>query len=588
LAFLPQIETPQDLRALTPKELVALCREIREFFIDSVLQNGGHFSANLGVVELTVALHYLFDFQEHKLVWDVGHQAYIHKLLTGRKESFASIRKKGGLSGFPKLEESEYDHFGTGHSSTSISAVMGMAESALLNGLNRKHIAVIGDGSLTGGMVFEALNNLGISKADVLVIVNDNEMGIDPNLGAVNQHLNVAGKQRPNFFENLNIPYFGPIDGHNLDEVLAALEHQKTLSGPRVLHIKTLKGKGYEPAEKAQTDWHSVSYVKITPDKKEETQLQNPKFQDVFGNTLVELAKKDKRVVGVTPAMPSGCSMKFLMDEMPERVFDVGIAEQHAVTFSAGLALDGKRVFCNIYSSFAQRAYDQIIHDVALQNIPVIFCLDRAGAVGADGPTHHGMFDLAYLLPIPNLTILSPLNKRELQQMMYWAKDYTQGPVVIRYPRGRVPSIKSTSVFRQKAQQLNTGNKLAVISLGEIGYEVQQAIQLGSLENDVTHYDARFAKPLDKTMLENVFNHYQTIVTVEDGCILGGFGEHIRAASANMGYEGQIQTLGYPDEFVEHGSIVELRKQYGLDAESLLTKLKTALKHLKIRLNSEN
>lgn len=588
MAFLSHIETPQGLRTLAREDLAQLCQEIREFFIESVLKNGGHFSANLGVVELTVALHYLFDFQEHKLVWDVGHQAYIHKLLTGRKESFASIRKKGGLSGFPKLEESEYDHFGTGHSSTSISAVMGMAESALLNGSNRKHIAVIGDGSLTGGMVFEALNNLGISKADVLVIVNDNEMGIDPNLGAVNQHLNVAGTHRPNFFENLNIPYHGPIDGHNLGEVLAALDHQMTVNGPRVLHVKTLKGKGYEPAEQAQTDWHSVSYVKIVPDKIQNKTEINPKFQDVFGDTLLELAKSDERVIGVTPAMPSGCSMKTLMEAMPERVFDVGIAEQHAVTFSAGLALDGKRVFCNIYSSFAQRAYDQIIHDVALQNIPVIFCLDRAGAVGADGPTHHGMFDLAYLLPIPNLTILSPLNEQELQEMMFWAKDYTLGPVVIRYPRGRVPSIKSTSPFELKAQLLNKGNKLAVISLGEIGTEVQQAIQLGSLQNDVMHYDARIAKPLDNRMLEEVFENYQTVLTVEDGCIAGGFGELIRAASAKMDYEGKLQTLGYPDEFVEHGPINELRKQYGLDAESLLMVLKTALKHLKIRLNSEN
>lgn len=579
MAFLSHIETPHDLRTLAQEDLAQLCQEIRQFFIESVLKNGGHFSANLGVVELTVALHYLFDFRQHKLVWDVGHQAYIHKLLTGRKSEFSSIRKKDGLSGFPKLDESEYDHFGTGHSSTSISAVMGMAESALLNGLDRKHIAVIGDGSLTGGMVFEALNNLGISKADVLVIVNDNEMGIDPNLGAVNQHLNVAGTQRPNFFENLNIPYYGPIDGHNLEEVMSALEEQKDIQGPRVLHVKTLKGKGYEPAELAQTDWHSVSYVKITPDRTQNNEIQNPKFQDIFGNTLLDLAKKDNRVIGVTPAMPSGCSMKTLMEVMPERVFDVGIAEQHAVTFSAGLALDGKRVFCNIYSSFAQRAYDQIIHDVALQNIPVIFCLDRAGAVGADGPTHHGMFDLAYLLPVPNLIILSPLNEQELQEMMFWAKDNSDGPVVIRYPRGRVPSIKSVSPFERKAQQLNSGNKLAVISLGEIGAEVQQAIQLGNLQSDITHYDARFAKPLDKTMLEDVFNNYQTVLTVEDGCILGGFGEHIRAASAAMGYKGKIQTLGYPDTFIEHGTIDELRKQYGLDSESLLVKLKTALKH---------
>ena len=554
-----------------------MCQDIRDFFIEKILKNGGHFSANLGVVELTVALHYVYDLPSDKLVWDVGHQAYIHKLLTGRKSAFDTIRKFGGLSGFPKVDESAFDHFGTGHSSTSISAVMGMAEAALLNNKTNTHIAVIGDGSLTGGMAFEALNNLGVSKANVLVVVNDNQMGIDPNLGAINTHLNEIDGITPNLFENLGLNYHGPVDGHNVLELVAIFEKQRQESGPQVLHIKTLKGKGYEPAEKAQTDWHSVSYVKIDPNgqknKNPESSEKPLKFQEVFGHTLLEIAEKDERVVGITPAMPSGSSMKIMMEAMPHRVFDVGIAEQHAVTFAAGLALEGKRPFCNIYSSFAQRAYDQIIHDVALQNIPVIFCLDRAGLVGADGPTHHGTFDLAFLNAVPNLIILSPMDEHELRNMMYWAVDYTDGPVVIRYPRGRGSLVDYNNEIQPlevgSLRTLCTGNKLAVISIGQIGVEVQKAIVNNKLTNQITHIDARFMKPLDLSKITEILRSFDTIITVEESCLLGGFGQQIKALAQDSLYKGTITSLGLPDVFVEHGEIDELRAKYGIDAEGI-------------------
>lgn len=571
--LLDSITIPSDLKKLTKAQLPKLCEEIREFFIDKILKNGGHFSANLGVVELTVALHYVHDFSYDKLVWDVGHQAYIHKILTGRKAEFDTIRKQDGLSGFPKLSESKYDHFGTGHSSTSISAILGMAEAALLNQQDRNHVAIIGDGSLSGGMAFEALNNLGVSKSNVLVIVNDNQMGIDPNSGSFGQHLKNITNQSPNIFENLNIDYHGPIDGHNVIDLVDELEQLKKAKHPRILHIKTLKGKGYEPAENEQTDWHSVSYVKINPLVKDTKEVKPLKFQDVFGHTLVEIAEQDERVVGITPAMPSGSSMKYLMNAKPERVFDVGIAEQHAVTFAAGLALEGKRPFCNIYSSFAQRAYDQVIHDVALQNIPVIFCLDRAGLVGADGPTHHGVFDLAFLNAIPNLTILSPIDEYELRNMMYWAVDYTDGPVVIRYPRGRGSKRnyknQIESIQLGKSKTLHTGNEIAVISLGEIGTEVNKAITETKLQEKVTHIDARFMKPLDQVMLKDVFKTYKAIITIEDGCLIGGFGQSIKTMALDERYKGKIVSLGLPDEFIEHGEVDELRAQYDLDANSI-------------------
>ena len=554
-----------------------MCQDIRDFFIEKILKNGGHFSANLGVVELTVALHYVYDLPSDKLVWDVGHQAYIHKLLTGRKSAFDTIRKFGGLSGFPKVDESAFDHFGTGHSSTSISAVMGMAEAALLNNKTNTHIAVIGDGSLTGGMAFEALNNLGVSKANVLVVVNDNQMGIDPNLGAINTHLNEIDGITPNLFENLGLNYHGPVDGHNVLELVAIFENQRQENGPQVLHIKTLKGKGYEPAEKAQTDWHSVSYVKIDPNgqknRSPESSGKPLKFQEVFGHTLLELAEKDERIVGITPAMPSGSSMKIMMEAMPHRVFDVGIAEQHAVTFAAGLALEGKRPFCNIYSSFAQRAYDQIIHDVALQNIPVIFCLDRAGLVGADGPTHHGTFDLAFLNTIPNLTILSPMDEHELRNMMFWAADHTESPVVIRYPRGRGSQIEYKNEIQSleigTSRTLTSGNKLAILSIGQIGTEVQKAIRTNDLASNVTHVDARFMKPLDLSRIGELFRSFDTIITVEESCLLGGFGQQIKALAQDSLYKGTITSLGLPDVFVQHGEIDELRAKYGIDAEGI-------------------
>ena len=574
LNLLDSISVPFDLKKLKPSELPQLCSEIRTYFIENILEIGGHFSANLGVVELTVALHYVFNLENDKLVWDVGHQSYIHKILTGRKNEFRTIRKKDGLSGFPKITESPYDHFGTGHSSTSISAVLGMAESALLNNNARNHIAIIGDGSLSGGMSFEALNNLGVSSANVLVIVNDNQMGIDPNLGAIGQHLNsISENPNTNIFQNLQIPYNGPFDGHDVLLLVDIFKKLDQEDGPKVLHLKTIKGKGYEPAEKEQTNWHSVSYVKIRPDK-DQTRIREPmKFQDAFGKTLVELAEQDSRVVGVTPAMPSGSSMKFLMDKMPERVFDVGIAEQHAVTFSAGLALDGKRPFCNIYSSFAQRAYDQIIHDVALQNIPVIFCLDRAGLVGEDGPTHHGSFDLSFLLPIPNVCVLAPIDEAELRNMMFWAVDHHTHPVFIRYPRGLGSNHELPKEIRKietgKSRYLQKGGKIAIISVGQIGTEVIKAISTEHKLAEITHVDAYFVKPMDTKLAIDLMQAHEVIITVEDGCLKGGFGQQFKDFAFEHKYKGTIHSLGYPDEFIEHGEVGELRKFYKLDAQSI-------------------
>ena len=570
--MLHNINDPSDLKKLVSDQLPQLCSEIREFFIDKILKNGGHFSANLGVVELTVALHYLFDFKTDRLIWDVGHQAYIHKLLTGRKKEFNHIRKLGGLAGFPKMSESEYDHFGTGHSSTSISAILGMAEAAKLDNKSHKHIAVIGDGSLTGGMAFEALNNLGTSNANVLVIINDNQIGIDPNSGAINHHLNTIN-ENINFFKTLGLEYEGPIDGHDLNELITSLEKSIAVSSPKILHIRTVKGRGYLPAEKAQTDWHSVSYVKIDPSKSKTDNPTPSKFQDVFGHTLLELAEKDPRIVGITPAMPSGSSMKILMDAMPHRVFDVGIAEQHAVTFSAGLAVAGRRPFCSIYSSFAQRAYDQIIHDVALQNIPVVFCIDRAGLVGADGPTHHGSFDIAYLNAIPNLTIISPMDEHELRNAMYWAVDHIDGPVVIRYPRG----LGSKTKYKNEIQPLKIGtsrilqkgDQIGIISIGEIGIEVQKAINKSGIHRHICHIDARFVKPIDNNEILNMLQTFDHIITVEESCLIGGFGKQIKTIAQDYNYSGKITSLGLPDQFIEQGTREELRAKYNLDKDGI-------------------
>ena len=570
--MLDNINDPSDLKKLATDQLPQLCSEIREFFIDKILKNGGHFSANLGVVELTVALHYVYDFKVDKLVWDVGHQAYIHKILTGRKKEFDRIRKLGGLAGFPKMSESEYDHFGTGHSSTSISAILGMAEAAILDQKKHKHIAVIGDGSLTGGMAFEALNNLGTSNSNVLVIINDNQIGIDPNSGAINHHLNTIN-ENVNFFKTLGLEYEGPIDGHDLNELITSLEKSIAVYSPKILHIRTVKGKGYLPAEKAQTDWHSVSYVKIDPSKAKTDNPTPSKFQDVFGYTLLELAERDPRIVGITPAMPSGSSMKILMDAMPHRVFDVGIAEQHAVTFSAGLAATGKRPFCSIYSSFAQRAYDQIIHDVALQNIPVVFCIDRAGLVGADGPTHHGSFDIAYLNAIPNLTIISPMDEHELRNAMYWAVDHIDGPVVIRYPRG----LGSKTKYKNEIQPLKIGtsrilqkgDQIGIISIGEIGIEVQKAINKSGIHRHICHIDARFVKPIDNNEILNMLQTFDHIITVEESCLIGGFGQQIKTIAQDYNYTGKITSLGLPDQFIEQGTREELRAKYNLDKDGI-------------------
>ena len=570
--MLHNINDPSDLKKLATDQLPQLCSEIREFFIDKILKNGGHFSANLGVVELTVALHYIYDFKVDKLIWDVGHQAYIHKLLTGRKKEFDHIRKLGGLAGFPKMSESEYDHFGTGHSSTSISAILGMAEAAILDQKKHKHIAVIGDGSLTGGMAFEALNNLGTSNSNVLVIINDNQIGIDPNSGAINHHLNTIN-ENINFFKTLGLEYEGPIDGHDLNELITSLEKSIAVYSAKILHIRTVKGKGYLPAEKAQTDWHSVSYVKIDPSKAKTDNPTPSKFQDVFGYTLLELAERDPRIVGITPAMPSGSSMKILMDAMPHRVFDVGIAEQHAVTFSAGLAAAGKRPFCSIYSSFAQRAYDQIIHDVALQNIPVVFCIDRAGLVGADGPTHHGSFDIAYLNAIPNLTIISPMDEHELRNAMFWAVDHIDGPVVIRYPRG----LGSKTKYKNEIQPLKIGtsrilqkgDQIGIISIGEIGIEVQKAINKSGILRHICHIDARFIKPIDNNEILNMLQTFDHIITVEESCLIGGFGQQIKTIAQDYNYTGKITSLGLPDQFIEQGTREELRAKYNLDKDGI-------------------
>lgn len=530
------------------------------------MKSGGHFSGNLGVVELTVALHYVFDLSNDRLVWDVGHQAYIHKLLTGRKDQFNSIRKHGGLSGFPKISESDYDHFGTGHSSTSISAVMGMAAADEIKEIDRQHIAVIGDGSLTGGMAYEALNNLGASNANVLVIVNDNQIGIDPNLGAVNAHLNKIDPEN-NIFTSLDLSYSGPLDGHDVIALVDELEWQKCRSIPRVLHIKTIKGKGYEDAEKEQTKWHSVKYVKIDPNAPEEPKT---KYQDVFGETLLELADQHSDLVAITPAMPSGSSIDLMMKKYPQRVYDVGIAEQHAITFAAGLAKEGVTPFCVIYSSFAQRAYDQIIHDVALQNLPVVICLDRAGLVGEDGATHHGVFDIAFLRSIPNLTILSPMDAIELRSAMHYAAKHKSGPIVIRYPKGKIHLNEWKTDLNEIAvpsyRTLRKGEGIALVSVGSIGIEAEKAIAQSGL--NIHHIDLRCIKPIDPKIIE-VLASFDTVITLEEGAIEGGIGEFIAVQLEQTSFKGNVKILGIPDHFVEHGSVSELRDELGLSAEKL-------------------
>ncbi|WP_157208676.1 1-deoxy-D-xylulose-5-phosphate synthase [Mariniflexile maritimum] len=572
--FLKHINSPKELRLLNQKDLPQLAQELREFIIDIVATKEGHLGASLGVVELTIALHYVFNTPEDLLIWDVGHQAYVHKILTGRKDVFHTNRQLGGISGFPKRDESVYDAFGVGHASTSISAALGMAIASQLKGdFNKQHIAVIGDASIAGGMAFEGLNHAGVTHANLLVILNDNAIGIDPSVGALKQYLtNVKQgiQKKNNIIKALNFDYSGPIDGHDIDKIISELKRLKSVKGPKFLHIITTKGKGLKQAEENQVTYHAPGkFDASTGDIISKTPSEFTKYQDVFGHTIVELAKQNKNIVGITPAMPTGSSLKYMMEAMPHRAFDVGIAEQHAVTLAAGMATQGLVPFCNIYSTFLQRAYDQIIHDVALQKLPVIFCLDRAGLVGEDGATHHGAFDMSYLRCIPNLIIFAPRDEIELRNIMYTAQLGLQLPIAIRYPRGtgaiaqwKQPFI---SIEIGKGVQLKKGEKIAVLSIGTIAKNVSEAI----LNLNVSHYDMRFAKPLDETLLHTIFKNYQTIFTVEDNAIKGGFGSAVLEFAAANNYKNTIKSIGIPDTFIEHGSVTELQKSIGLDIAGL-------------------
>jgi 1-deoxy-D-xylulose-5-phosphate synthase len=614
--LLSLINSPSDLKNLDRSKLHQLCDELRQYIVDVVSVHGGHFAASLGVVELTVALHYVFNTPYDQLVWDVGHQAYGHKILTGRRDEFNTIRKYNGLSGFPKRSESEYDTFGVGHSSTSISAALGMAMASHYKGeKKRQHIAIIGDGAMTAGEAFEAMNHAGIEKSNLLIILNDNCMSIDPNVGALKEYLTdittsitynklrddfwkalgklpgktfsrkMVGKietslkgmvsKSSNLFESLNIRYFGPLDGHNISKLVDTLQDMKEISGPKLLHIKTIKGKGFELAEKDQTKWHAPGlFDKITGEiyKKKFDLPQAPKYQDVFGQTIIELAEKNDKIMGVTPAMPSGCSLKYMMDKMPNRAFDVGICEQHSVTVSAGMATQGLRVFCNVYSSFMQRAYDQVIHDVALQNLPVVFCLDRAGLVGEDGSTHQGAYDIAYMRCIPNMIVSAPMNESELRDLMYTAQlESTKNPFVIRYPRGQ--GVKSDWKTPMKEIKIGTGRKLkdgddiAILSFGHPGNFVAAAIREVKKEGlNPAHYDLRFVKPLDEKLLHEVFQNYSKVITVEDGTVVGGFGSAILEFMNQFGYKTDIKILGIPDKIIEHASQSQQQHDVGIDA----------------------
>lgn len=579
MKLLNTIQQPNDLRALSREQLPVLSKELREFIIEIVSAKEGHLGASLGVVELTIALHYVFNTPHDKLIWDVGHQAYGHKILTGRKHLFDTNRQLGGLSGFPKREESEFDAFGTGHSSTSISAIMGMAIAAKLKGdTKREHIAVIGDASIASGMAFEGLNHAGVTDANVLIILNDNAIGIDPSVGALKKYLTNVKKgtaKEENIFECLNFEYCGPVDGHDMNAVIDALHKMKEMSGPRLLHLITTKGKGLQKAEENQITYHAPGkFDKVTGELvSTATEGQPPKYQDVFGHTLVELAKKNKNIIGITPAMPTGSSLKFMMEAYPERAFDVGIAEQHAVTMAAGMAAEGMIPFCNIYSTFLQRAYDQLIHDVALQNLPVIFCLDRAGLVGQDGATHHGAYDIAFLRCIPNMVIFSPMNESELRNIMYTVQEGIEHPIAIRYPRGRGVMTNWRTPFEKismgTSRNLVKGADIAVLSLGHLGNKVTQV--LNDLQNpgEIGHFDMRFAKPLDISQLHHIFNAYQIVVTLEDGCVKGGFGSAILEFANSHGYKNKIECLGLPDIFIEHGTVEELQALGHIDETSI-------------------
>lgn len=626
--ILDKIDTPADLKALGPDELIQLASELREFIIDVVSSNPGHFGASLGVVELTIALHYVFNTPEDRIVWDVGHQAYGHKILTGRRKKFHTNRKYRGISGFPRPSESSYDSFGTGHASTSISAALGMA---LASRHQKKHerqvVAVIGDGALTGGLAFEGLNNAGIEQSNLLVILNDNDIAIDPNAGAIKEYLidittsktynrfrkdiwNILGAlsklgpnaqkyaqqiehgvksmflKQSNLFESLNFRYFGPVDGHDLLHLTDILQDLKLIQGPKLLHVKTKKGKGFAQAEKNQTAFHSPGRF----DKKtgeilsvSKGEKKPPRFQDVFGHSLLELARKNDRIIGITPAMPTGSSLKIMMEEIPERTYDVGIAEQHAVTFSAGLAIEGMIPFCNIYSSFMQRSYDQVIHDVSLQNLPVIFCLDRSGLVGDDGPTHHGVFDLAYMRSIPNMIVSAPMNEEELRNLMYTAQMKDHGPFSIRYPRGRGVMTDWKKPFREipvgKGRLVQKGTDIAILSIGTAGNLVSEALDLLKESGiSVAHYDMRFVKPLDQELLHKVCKRFKQLITIEDGSVTGGFGTAVLEFMSDHGYTCQVRRLGVPDRFIDHGTQAELHRECGFDPESIVRTVRTLVK----------
>ena len=578
--LLKNINTPKDLRKLSKNQLSQVAQELREFIIDIVAAKEGHLGASLGVVELTIALHYVFNTPEDLLVWDVGHQAYGHKILTGRRSVFNTNRQFGGISGFPNRKESNYDAFGTGHSSTSISATLGMAIASKINGFSDKHhIAVIGDASIASGMAFEGLNHAGVTDANLLLILNDNTMGIDPSVGALkNYFTNVkAGDKirKSNIIEALNFNYSGPIDGHNIDAVIQELERLKKVKGPKFLHLITTKGKGLKQAERDQVKYHAPGrFDKLTGELIAKTEIdQAPKFQDVFGKTLVELAKKNSKIVGITPAMPTGSSLKFMLDEIPERAFDVGIAEQHAVTLAAGMASQGLIPFCTIYATFLQRAYDQIIHDVALQNLPVIFCIDRAGLVGEDGPTHHGAFDIAFLRCIPNMVVFAPLNEIELRNMMFTAQLGIDFPLAIRYPRGRGTTIDWQVPMHKievgKGLCIREGEQVAVLSVGTIGMKIIE-LQPELPKGKVAHYNMRFIKPLDEELLHVIFDKFSTIVTIEEGTIIGGFGNSILDFASRNNYNNKtIKQLGLPDEFIEHGKVDELFESVGLSKKHI-------------------
>jgi len=624
--LLQQIDSPADLKKLSKDDMQQVSDELRRYIIDVVSLHGGHFASSLGVVELSVALHYVFNTPYDQLVWDVGHQSYGHKILTGRRDSFPTNRKQNGLSGFPKRSESEYDTFGVGHSSTSISAALGMAMASQYKGeTDRQHIAVIGDGAMTAGISFEAMNHAGIEKSNIIIILNDNCMSIDPNVGALKEYLtdittshtynkvrddvwNLLGKlpvgktftrsmaakltdglkgmvsSSSNLFEALKLRYFGPIDGHNVAKLIETLQDLKDIPGPKLLHIKTIKGKGFELAEKDQTKWHAPGlFDKVTGEiaKKVFAVKQAPKYQDVFGHTIIELAEKNDKIMGVTPAMPSGCSLKYMMEAMPHRAFDVGICEQHAVTLSAGMATQGLRVFCNIYSSFMQRAYDMVIHDVAIQKLPVIFCLDRAGLVGEDGPTHHGCYDIAYMRCVPHMIVSAPMNEGELRDLMYTAQlEKNQLPFSIRYPRGEGTMPEWRTEMKEikigTGRKLKDGEEIAILSFGHPGNFAAEAIRDVKKEGiNPAHYDMRFAKPLDEQMLHEVFAKFNKIITIEDGTIVGGIGSAILEFMNEHGYKADVKIMGIPDALVEHGTPKQLYAEIGIDANGIANMLRS-------------